>query len=326
MPVTASIAPNASSPAVRFARRHGSVTSPPSPERNESGSGRGHRGRSASTRRPAAWAPMITPCGHARRTVCQPAARQVAQLARHAGRLAVTPVARPGAAAAVVGGAGERAEAGVARRAAVVEARVGQVDDPAARGAQPHAATPPRRRDRGRTTRRTRRSAPPPSACTAKFAPHTISASRSSAPRSSVVIGGSSRPQPRGAWPSKRAPDRPAERLRLRMSPRSLHERVEPARAARTRRRRRTRSGRRRASRSPVFRAAFRLRRSPCRIDAARRSAPPPRGCASRRTVVDHEQLVRNGGALAAERLERHLEIPRAPARRAPRPSRPSAG
>ena len=40
---------------------------------------------------------------------------------------------------------------------------------------------------------------------TAKFAPHTISASTSSSPRSSAVIGGSSRPQPRGGLPSRRA-------------------------------------------------------------------------------------------------------------------------
>ena len=31
-----------------------------------------HRGRSASTTRPAEWAPITSPCGQARRTVCQP--------------------------------------------------------------------------------------------------------------------------------------------------------------------------------------------------------------------------------------------------------------
>ena len=67
------------------------------------------------------------------------------------------------------------------------------------------AASPPRRRARGRGSRRTRRSAPPPSGAPRSSRPRPSRPPRPARPRSSVVIGGSSRPQPRGAWPSKRA-------------------------------------------------------------------------------------------------------------------------
>ena len=102
------------------------------------GLGQAHErsGRSASTTRPAACAPMITPCGQARRMVCQPQPASTRSSCWRPGAPAAAQVAGPGAAAAGVGRPGQRSQAGVGRGAPVVEPGRGQVDDRPAGGPQ----------------------------------------------------------------------------------------------------------------------------------------------------------------------------------------------
>ena len=266
---------------------------------------------------------MITPCGQARRTVCQPAARQVAQLAADAGSLAVMPIARPGAAAAAVGGAGEGAEPGVARRAAVVKAGVGEVDDPAARRAEPQqplllVAVPAVEGlveladpiDRGAPHGEVR----PPD----HLGLHVLRAQVERRYRRVLATAAARR------MALEARADRTSERLRFRMS-RALPPRARRAsRAARTRRRRRTRSGRPPPHAAPCSapRSARGARRAGSR---ARRSAPPPRlwrRSNRRRPPAAREEWRCSGcgGTRASPR-----DTPRARSW-APRRSRPSAG
>ena len=120
------------------------------------------------------------------------------------------------------------------------------------------------------------------------------------APSSSVVIGGASRPQVRGAGPSRRATIAPGEHVDLRDCARGrVEQRLQPAlAAARTSSSTNTTSSPARALDAGVARDVQPERRAGA-ARSARRSAPPARArSAMARRVVDDEHLGARRGRL----------------------------
>ena len=122
--------------ALEASPRVGHVAGVAGQERGRIGQGRSHRGRSVSTTRPAEFAPMTTPCGQARRSVCQPQPTSTRSSRARPGARAAAEVGLARRAAALERHAGERPQGRVVRVAPVVQARAGEVHDPAAGRAQ----------------------------------------------------------------------------------------------------------------------------------------------------------------------------------------------
>ena len=249
---------------------------------------------------------MITPCGQARRTVCQPQPASTRSSRPSAGRLTAAQVARARAAAAVVGGTSERAEAGVAGAAAVVEPGVGEVDDPAARGAQ---AQQPVLLVAVRAVEALVELADP----LHRGAPdgevraphhlglHVLRAQVERRDRRVLAAAAARRVA------LEAGADRPAERLGVRMPLGALHERVQPARRHEhvvvherdQRRRRLAQAGVARGVQAAALAVADQSHAVRSATSRGRVGGP----------VVHDEELMGGPRALAAQRLEGHLEI-----------------